>query len=74
MKNSIGFMYIAKRPCGRVSAASWDDKGREKDIAKSVASWIRRGDTVERIERFQGDDLPQWACCSAKECNKEGKK
>lgn len=66
-RKSIGYMYIAKRPCGKVSAASWDDNGHKKDIAKSVASWIKRGDVVERIERFDGDPQPEWICRSG--CN-----
>ena len=71
MSNSIGFMYIAKRPCGRVSATSWDEKGHEKSIAKDVAEWIKRGDKVERIERFEGDPQPEWICKSGcNECRK----
>lgn len=58
----IGFMYIARRPCGKVSAAAWDDEGYEKETAKSVAEWLRRGDKVERIERFEGDPQPEWVC------------
>lgn len=61
-RKSMGFMYLAKRPCGKVSALSWDDAECKKDIAKSVASWINRGDTVERVERFEGDPQPEYVC------------
>lgn len=67
-RKSIGFMYLAKRPCGKISAASWDDPGHEKDVAKSVASWIRRGDTVERVERFEGDPMPEWCAGNCERC------
>lgn len=61
-RKSQGFMYLAKRPCGRVSAMAWDDAGYEKSTAKSVASWLRRGDKVERVEVFEGDTLPETIC------------
>jgi hypothetical protein len=69
-RKSLGFMYLAKYPCGRVVAMSWDDKGREKDTAKRVAEWIKRGDKVERVERFEDDLMPEWICdeCRGKEC------
>jgi hypothetical protein len=59
---SMGFMYLAKRPCGRVSAMSWDDPGHKKSISQSIAAWLARGDIVERVERFEGDSLPQQIC------------
>lgn len=59
---SLGFMYLAKRPCGRLSALCWDEPGYEKDTAKHVAEYIRRGDTVERVERFEGEKLPELIC------------
>lgn len=61
-RKSQGFMYIARRKCGKVSAMSWDDPGSEKEAAKSLAAWVRRGDTVERIEVFEGDPMPEWIC------------
>ena len=59
---SLGFMYLAKRPCGRVSAMSWDEPGHEKNTAKHVAEWIARGDKVERVERFEGEKSPEFIC------------
>lgn len=62
MKQRLGFMYIARRPCGKVSAAAWDDPGREKSTGKSVAEWITRGDAVTRVERKEDDPQPEWVC------------
>ncbi|WP_448120039.1 hypothetical protein [Pseudomonas veronii] len=61
-KKSMGFMYLARRACGKVSASCWDDAMSKKDTAKIVAGYIKRGDTVERIERFEGDPQPEWIC------------
>ena len=58
----LGKMYIAKRPCGRVSASTWVDEGYEKEIAKSVARWIKRGDSVTLIDRYEGDKMPEFIC------------
>ena len=64
----LGFMYIARRPCGRVSATCWDDPSYEKSTAKLVADYIRRGDTVQRVERFEKDPQPDWVCGGKCEC------
>lgn len=64
----LGYMYIAKRPCGRTSASAWDDADAKKDTAKSVARWIARGDSVERIARFKGDPLPAVVCQDNEAC------
>jgi hypothetical protein len=61
-RKSQGFMYIARRKCGKVSAMCRDDPVREKAAAKSLAGWVRRGDTVERVEVFEGDPMPEWIC------------
>lgn len=55
----IGHVYMALRPCGRYSAMAWDEDSAKKDIGKSVARWIARGDTVERIARYEGDPIPE---------------
>lgn len=62
MSKSLGHMYIARRACGKVSASCWDDAMSKKDTAKIVAGYIKRGDTVERVERFEGDPQPEWIC------------
>ena len=66
-RKSLGFMYLARRACGKVSASCWDDAMSKKDTAKCVAGYIKRGDSVERIERFEGDPQPEWICRSG--CN-----
>lgn len=57
-----GFMFVAKRPCGKVSAMVWDDTGYEESTAKTVATWVIRGDVVERLEVFKGDPVPETIC------------
>lgn len=62
-RESMGFMYLAKRPCGKVSAAAWDDDDwGVKEKRKTLAEWLERGDTVEKVERFTGDPEPDWIC------------
>lgn len=61
-QKSLGFMYVGTRPCGCVSAMAWDDAGQEKSTGALVARVIKRGDSVNRIERFEGDELPTQAC------------
>lgn len=68
MSKSMGFMYVAKRPCGKLTAASWGDADCKKDVAAFVSRCIKRGDTVERIERFEGDPMPEFMC---KGCGKQ---
>jgi hypothetical protein len=59
---SLGFLYLARRPCGKVSAMCWDDPVHKKETAAHVADYIKRGDIVERIERFRNDPQPEWIC------------
>lgn len=40
--------YIAIKACGCVVAAAVDHFTSRKETARSVASWIRQGHTVER--------------------------
>lgn len=61
-REPIGYAYIAKRPCGKVSAMCWDDAGYEKEVADHVASYIKRGDAVERVARYKDDPQPEWIC------------
>lgn len=64
----LGTMYLARKPCGKVSAAGWYESATAKDIAQSVARWIARGDTVETVKRYRGDPQPDWCCGADKEC------
>lgn len=68
----LGAVYIARRPCGKVSAMCWDDKGHEKETAKLVAGYIKRGDTVERVDRYENDPQPDWMSLGCKSCKKSG--
>ena len=66
----LGHQYMAKRSCGRVSAACWDDPGHEKSTAKFVAEQIKRGLQIERVARHKDDPQPDWICqeCRGKPC------
>ena len=33
-----------------------------KDAALLVREWTQRGDNVQLIERFEGDQMPEWIC------------
>ena len=59
---SLGYAYIATRTCGRVSGLAWEDVTSEKDAALLVRHWMKRGDNVQLIERFEGDQMPEWVC------------
>ena len=60
-KQLIGHCYIARRPCGMASAMAWDDDDpkEKKAIERSISDWIKRGDTVERVARYDGDPIPE---------------
>lgn len=68
MTQRLGFMYLAKRPCGRITAMAWDDPEYAKSTGKSVARWISRGDAVERIEVKKGDAIPDLICRKSEVC------
>lgn len=65
---SMGFMYVAKKPCGKVVAAGWDDDDRKVQAAKSASGWKKRGLNVERVERFEGDHDLVWASRDCRNC------
>ncbi|NCP97724.1 hypothetical protein GW796_05720 [archaeon] len=63
MSTSLGFVYVAKRKCGKISASAWDDVNwNNHDKIKTFRSWLARGDTIEVIERFKNDEMPEWIC------------
>ena len=76
MKKHLGFMFIVSRPCGRVAGYCWDDEGFEKEAAKWVFGMLRKGsgDAVKRIERFDGDPMPESMCpsCAGRMCQEGG--
>jgi hypothetical protein len=68
-RKSIGFMFTAKRPCGKLSAMSWDDADCDPAMqGESLMEWIRRGDKVEYLERFEGDPMPEWCAGDCQIC------
>lgn len=46
------YIYIGVRKAdGSIRAVCCDDEGEEKDTAKMVADWVKRGLNVERVTR-----------------------
>lgn len=41
--------YIAREKCGCITCACVDNPEHKRDVAKSIASWVRDGLTVERV-------------------------
>lgn len=65
----LGWMYVAKRPCGRMTAMAWDDPG--STAAAHADLWRSRGDNVERVIRHDGDPEPEWICQGSHcQCNR----
>jgi hypothetical protein len=54
-KESEGFMFIATRPCGKISAYCWDDEDKYTD--ENVSRYRARGDTVIRVEVFDREEV-----------------
>lgn len=42
--------YIAKKSCGCIIAACVDEPKYNKETAKDLASWIKKGYTIERVK------------------------
>ena len=61
----LGYQLMAKRPCGKVAAMSWEDPNTDKSNKKTVMDWLRRGLTVVRLERFESDAQPEMVCDEA---------
>jgi hypothetical protein len=48
------YIYIGVRPSdGSIRAVCCDDPGEEKDTAKHVAQWIKRGLVAERVTKAE---------------------
>ena len=60
--NFLGHVYLATKPCGCLSAMSWDDVGREFAIAEFVSKCTQRGDKVHREARYKGAPFPPLKC------------
>lgn len=41
--------YIGRKPCGCVTCITVDIPDMQKENAKEIAKWIRRGYTVEHV-------------------------
>lgn len=66
MSEYMGKMWIARcRTCGDMTASAWADEGDQKEMAKSVARWIHRGDDVTKIDRHKGDPIPDLCQCKS---------
>lgn len=64
MGKFMGHMWVATcKNCNGLVASSWVELRDEKDLAKSVARWIRQGSEVNKIERYEGDPMPDWCKC-----------
>lgn len=64
MAKVIRYVYVARKPCGCLTAMAWDDPEptAKASTAKFVDRCIRRGDVVERIRRLDTAPLPEWFC------------
>lgn len=53
--------YVGLRECGCIRAVAVDSPQYKKETAKAVASWMKRGLTIERwtSERVRATD---WKC------------
>jgi hypothetical protein len=65
--------YVAYHAdCGKVVACTIDNPEHKKEVAKDVADWIRRGDTVEHIPATDMPDAPGWCRCWQKPTKEAG--
>lgn len=70
----MGHMDHGSTTCGRIVMSRWDQSERQdnaKDLQRFIKDIQRSGYTHSRIERFQGDLMPDWvgqSCCDDKEC------
>ena len=71
---SIGFMDHGKTNCGLLVMSRWDEPdraGNAKDLQRFVKDVKRSGLNRSRIERFEGDQFPDWVGelhCDDKQC------
>lgn len=56
--------YVARKSCGCIIAATVDEPDMQKENAKEVARWMRKGFTVDRVtvqhvrDNFEGRYCP----------------
>lgn len=54
--------YVAIAPCGCCHAIAVDGPEEQKENAKSVADWIKRGSRVENVELEQAKGMITFEC------------
>ncbi len=54
--------YIGRKSCGCVVCAVVDDPTRTKDTAKHLASWVKAGLTIERVDNDYVREHFTWKC------------
>lgn len=64
----LGYLYVARKKCGKVVGASWAAPGLEEENAALIARWVNHGFSVEKIDCYEGDLQPQWICGSNEPC------
>lgn len=63
MSKYLGKLHVAYGDCGHVVAACWVT-GNEADARSFKHRHKRQGRRVETLERYDGDEMPEW-CSSA---------
>jgi hypothetical protein len=67
-KKSLGHMYQAFMPCGKLVALAWDDQMDRNEVDALVREWQARGNTVKYVQRFEGDEFPEKVCDASQPC------
>ena len=70
--------YAAFSKCGCIAAINVDREEYRKDVAKTVAGWIREGHEVRRITVAEGRHfmeirVPKWGACVHEQAEKAAK-
>jgi hypothetical protein len=62
-----GYAYIGRKECGCVTCAIVDIPALRNETAKTVADWIRRGRTIERVTNDEVKNLLKTCTCDEKQ-------
>lgn len=75
-RKRLGVALLGLRPCGRVGGLMWTDAFAPSVINKAAREWLALGWTVSRVERFEGDPMPEFGWCDKGEpcACREGKR
>jgi len=72
MSTEAFMLYVARHECGKIVAAAVDLPDHKKALAREMADWVRRGDTVERIPNSElPASLKDWCRCFIKKSKAE---